>query len=123
MATQSSSPFEGAVTIFVVTDLDRSIAFYRDVLGLKLMARYPGASFFASGGYHHHLGANIWNSRGAGTRTEHMTGLSDYKIRFNDRETLDTAIAKLDELEIKSEKRNSGIFLRDPWGIGLTLSA
>ncbi len=106
-----------------VGDIPQADAFYRDVLGLKLMARYPGASFFASGGYHHHLGANIWNSRGAGTRSDHMTGLSDYKIRFNDKETLDKAVAKLDELEIKSEKRDGGVFLRDPWGIGLTLSA
>jgi catechol 2,3-dioxygenase len=32
-------------------------------------------------------------------------------------------VAKLDELEIKSEKRDGGVFLKDPWGIGLTLSA
>jgi len=106
-----------------VGDIPQADVFYRDVLGLKLMARYPGASFFASGGYHHHLGANIWNSRGAGTRADNMTGLSDYKIRFNDQETLGKAVAKLDELEIKSEKRNGGFFLKDPWGIGLTLSA
>ncbi len=105
-----------------VGDIPQADVFYRDVLGLKLMARYPGASFFASGGYHHHLGANIWNSRGAGRRAEHMTGLSDYKIRFNDRQTLDKAVARLDELEIASEKRDGGVFLKDPWGIGLTLS-
>lgn len=106
-----------------VGDIPQADAFYRDVLGLKLMARYPGASFFASGNYHHHLGANIWNSRGAGARTGNMTGLSDYKLRFNDKATLDKAVAKLDELEIKSEKRDGGVFLTDPWGIGLTLSA
>ncbi len=105
-----------------VGDIPQADVFYRDVLGLKLMARYPGASFFASGGYHHHLGANIWNSRGAGRRAEHMTGLSDYKIRFNDRQTLDRTVARLDQLEIASEKRDGGVFLKDPWGIGLTLS-
>ena len=52
-----------------------------------------------------------------------MTGLSDYKIRFNDKATLDAAVSKLDQLEIKSERRDGGVFLRDPWGIGLTLSA
>ena len=106
-----------------VGDIPQADAFYRDVLGLKLMARYPGASFFASGGYHHHLGANIWNSRGAAARADNMTGLSDYKIRFNDTETLDKAVSKLDELELKSEKRDGGVFVKDPWGIGLTLSA
>ncbi|WP_454848649.1 VOC family protein [Rhizobium binxianense] len=106
-----------------VGDIPQADAFYRDVLGLKLMARYPGASFFASGGYHHHLGANIWNSRGAGARADNMTGLSDYTLRFNDQATLDKAVAKLDEMEIRTEKRDGGVFLKDPWGIGLTLSA
>jgi catechol 2,3-dioxygenase len=106
-----------------VGNIPAADAFYRDVLGLKIMARYPGASFFATGDYHHHVAANIWNSRGAGVRTEAMTGLSDYALRFNDTAALDKAIAKLDELEMKSETRDGGVFLRDPWGIGLKLSA
>ncbi|WP_221149529.1 VOC family protein [Rhizobium bangladeshense] len=106
-----------------VGDIPQADAFYRDVLGLKLMARYPGASFFATGGYHHHLAANNWNSRGATARTDNMTGLSDYRIRFNDKAALDAAVSRLDALEVKSEKRDGGVFLRDPWGIGLTLSA
>jgi len=105
-----------------VGNIPEADTFYRDILGLKLMARYPGASFFATGDYHHHVAANIWNSRGAGTRAEGMTGLSDYTLRFNDKEALKKAVTKLDELEIKSETRNGGVFLHDPWGIGLTLS-
>ncbi|KRB50127.1 glyoxalase [Rhizobium sp. Root708] len=106
-----------------VGNIPEADAFYRDILGLKLMASYPGASFFATGDYHHHVAANIWNSRGAGTRADGMTGLSDYTLRFNDKASLDKAVAKIDELEIKSEKRNGGVFLHDPWGIGLTLAA
>jgi catechol 2,3-dioxygenase len=106
-----------------VGDIPQADAFYRDVLGLKVMARYPGSSFFATGGYHHHIAANIWNSRGAGTRADGMTGLSDYTLRFNDKAALDNAVAALDRLEIESAKRDGGVFLQDPWGIGLTLSA
>ncbi|ARO29294.1 ring-cleaving dioxygenase protein [Rhizobium sp. NXC14] len=106
-----------------VGNIPQADAFYRDVLGLKLMARYPGASFFATGGYHHHLAANIWNSQGATARADNMTGLSDYRIRFNDKATLDAAVSRLDVLELNSEKRDGGVFLKDPWGIGLTLSA
>lgn len=106
-----------------VGDIPEADAFYRDVLGLTLMARYPGASFFATGDYHHHVAANIWNSRGAGTRADNMTGLSDYTLRFNDKAALDKAVAKLGELEIGTEKRDGGVFLKDPWGIGLTLAA
>lgn len=106
-----------------VGNIPQADAFYRDVLGLKIMARYPGASFFATGNYHHHLAANIWNSRGAAARTEDMTGLSDYTLRFNDQAALDATVAKLDTLEIFHERRDGGVSLRDPWGIGLTLTA
>ncbi|WFU02831.1 VOC family protein [Rhizobium sp. CB3171] len=107
-----------------VGDVAEANAFYRDVLGMNVMAaRYPGATFLATGGYHHHLGANTWNSRGAGVRSKDMTGLSDYTLRFNDKDALDKAVAALDVHEIKTEKRDSGISLRDPWGIGLNLIA
>ena len=44
-----------------------TVAFYRDVLGFALMAQLGAqAAFLSAGGYHHHLGANIWESRGAG---------------------------------------------------------
>ncbi|MGK9050238.1 VOC family protein [Neorhizobium petrolearium] len=106
-----------------VGDVPQADAFYRDVLGLKVMARYPGASFFATGGYHHHIAANIWNSRGAGTREENMTGLSDYTLRFNDKAALDKALAALEAQEIATTKTAEGFSLKDPWDIGLTLAA
>jgi catechol 2,3-dioxygenase len=76
-----------------VGDLPQAESFYRDVMGLKVMARYPGASFFATGGYHHHVAANIWNSRNALPRAEGMTGLAGYTLRFKDEEALSTALA------------------------------
>ena len=106
-----------------VGDIPQADAFYQDVLGLKIMARYPGASFFGSGAYHHHVAANIWNSRGAQARSETMTGLSGYSLKFNDKTALDNAIAALDRLEIASERQSDGIVVKDPWGIGLKLSA
>lgn len=49
-----------------VADVAASVAFYRDALGLELMTQLgPQAAFFAAGGYHHHVGANVWESRGA----------------------------------------------------------
>lgn len=106
-----------------VGNIPQADEFYRDVLGLKIMARYPGASFFATGGYHHHIAANIWNSRGASARQDNMTGLSDYTVRFNDRQALASALAALDRQEIATTKTAEGHALKDPWGIGLTLSA
>jgi catechol 2,3-dioxygenase len=106
-----------------VGDIPQADAFYQDVLGLKIMARYPGASFFATGGYHHHIAANIWNSRGATARQDKMTGLSDYTVRFNDPAALQKALLALDAQEIAVEKTAEGHKLKDPWGIGLTLAA
>ena len=106
-----------------VGNIPQADEFYQDVLGLKIMARYPGASFFGSGAYHHHVAANIWNSRGAVARRENMTGLSGYSLKFNEPAALETALAALDRLEISTERQSDGIFLKDPWGIGLKLSA
>lgn len=106
-----------------VGDVPQAEALYRDVLGLKVMARYPGASFFGTGGYHHHVAANIWNSRGATHRQQNMTGLSDYTLRFNEQAALTTALASLDKQQISTTKTPQGWSLTDPWGIGITLSA
>src|SRR4051794_5452392 len=50
-----------------IADVEESIRFYRDLLGFDLMAQLgPEAAFLSAGGYHHHLGGNTWESRGAG---------------------------------------------------------
>jgi catechol 2,3-dioxygenase len=101
-----------------VPEADR---FYEGVLGLKKMASYPGASFFASGAYHHHVAANVWNSRNATARSGAMTGLQDYALAFNDQQMLAGILATLDAQEIKVDRTAEGYRLLDPWGIGITL--
>ncbi|MCX7339603.1 MAG: VOC family protein [Hyphomicrobiales bacterium] len=59
-----------------VGDLAAAEAFYRDTLGLTVMARYPGASFLGWGGYHHHIAVNVWHSRGQPARTAGNAGLA-----------------------------------------------
>lgn len=106
-----------------VSDIPTADHFFRDVLGLDLMATYPGASFFASGRYHHHVAANIWNSRRAGPRPAGMAGLAEYTLRFDTTERLDVALAALDRMEIAVTRSGRTASLLDPWGIGLCLSA
>jgi catechol 2,3-dioxygenase len=53
--------------------------FYTQQLGLDLVTRYPGAAFMSSGGYHHHIGANVWQSRGAQKRTPSL-GLASFEL-------------------------------------------
>jgi len=106
-----------------VSDIPQADAFFRDVLGLDIMARYPGASFFATGKYHHHVAANVWNSAGQPKREGGMSGLSDYTIRFNDPARLAAAADRLDALSIPADRTGDTVALVDPWGIGLRLSA
>lgn len=62
-----------------VGDTGAAEGFYRDELGFDVMTEYPGASFLASGGYHHHIGANVWMSRNAGKR-EPSLGLASFEL-------------------------------------------
>ena len=59
---------------------DLARAFYGGVLGFDIASRYPGASFFGSGGYHHQLAGNVWNSRRAGPRPDDMAGLHEVEL-------------------------------------------
>ena len=105
-----------------VGDVPEAEAFYRDVMGLGLMARYPGASFFGSGKYHHHIAANIWNSRGASTRKDNMTGLSGYTLKVTEEAEKQRLFSELEKLEIATERQSDGTLIRDPWGIGIKIA-
>ena len=78
-----------------VSDLEASIAFYRDVLGFRVMTRFGNeAAFLSAGGYHHHLGLNTWESaRGPKPRRD-ATGLYHFALRFPDRRTLGLAMRR-----------------------------
>src|SRR5207245_1453563 len=58
-----------------VSDVPRAIAFYRDALGFSLRAQMPSAAFLAADGYHHHIGANSWQSAGASPAPANAPGL------------------------------------------------
>src|SRR5437764_10484538 len=66
-----------------VADLDRALAFYRDVLGFELTQRYgQQAAFLSAGGYHHHIGLNTWESLGASPPPPGTTGLYHLAIVY-----------------------------------------
>ena len=66
--------------------------FYVGDLGFEVMAHYPGAAFMASGGYHHHIGANIWNSRGAA-----LAGLEVERRRLAAKQEANHDVASYDQ--------------------------
>jgi catechol 2,3-dioxygenase len=76
-----------------VSDLERALAFYRDVLGFEEQQRWGDqAAFLSAGGYHHHIGLNTWESQ-AGPRG--TTGLYHAAIRYPDRKALANALKRL----------------------------
>jgi catechol 2,3-dioxygenase len=97
--------------------------FYRDILGFDIASRYPGASFFGSGGYHHHLAGNIWNSRRAGPRPEGATGLESVEIVARDPGIRDGILARAERAGITVDTAGPTPALRDPWGTRIALAA
>src|SRR5947208_8012516 len=76
-----------------VSDLDRAITFYRDVLGFELTQQLGSqAAFLSAGGYHHHIGLNTWESAGGTPPPPGTTGLYHVAIRFPDRKALAQAV-------------------------------
>jgi catechol 2,3-dioxygenase len=82
-----------------VADLDRAIAFYRDVLGLSVTAdgREAGfdAAFLATGDYHHHIGLNSFDSAGGEPPPPGHTGLYHVAFVYPDREALAGAVQRV----------------------------
>lgn len=110
-----------------VADLERSLAFYRDVLGFAVTQRYgAGAAFLSAGGYHHHIGLNTWESLGGSPPAAGSTGLYHLAIRYPDRLTLADALRRLQEAGISLDGASDhgvseALYLRDPDGNGVEL--
>lgn len=110
-----------------VSDLDRSIAFYRDVLGFEVTQRYGDqAAFLAAGGYHHHIGLNTWHSKGGTPPPDGHTGLYHSAFLYPDRSSLGTAIKRVLDAGIPLDGAadhgvSEAVYLRDPDGNGVEL--
>ena len=110
-----------------VADLDRALAFYEGVLGFELQVRLGDqAAFVSAGGYHHHIGLNTWESKGAPPPPRHSTGLFHVAILYPDRRTLADALKRVLEARIPLDGASDhgvseAIYLRDPDGNGIEL--
>ena len=110
-----------------VADLERAIAFYRDVLGFELTQRYgPQAAFLSAGGYHHHIGLNTWESAGGPWSPRGTTGLYHLAVLFPTRSELARALRRVLDAGIRLEGAadhgvSEALYLRDPDGNGVEL--
>ncbi len=103
--------------------------FYADVLGFDVMVRgYPGALFVAAGGYHHHIGLNTWNSRGAQAPAPDSAGLRFFEVRTGSPEGVEAALTRAEHAGLTTEPATlysgaDGVLLRDPSGNAVLLRA
>ncbi len=107
-----------------VGDLEEAESFYHGVLGFDVTASYAGAvSFLSAGGYHHHLGVNVWAGVGAAPPSLESAGLVDFEVRLPDKAALDAVIERLQEAGTTFDRNDASASLTDPWGNGIVLTA
>jgi catechol 2,3-dioxygenase len=109
-----------------VSDLDRALAFYHGVLGFDVVEQGSAAAFLSAGGYHHHIGLNTWESRGAGPPARGTTGLYHVAIRYPNRQELARAVKAVLDAGVplhgaSDHGVSEAIYLSDPDGNGIEL--
>ncbi len=110
-----------------VSDLERALSFYRDLLGFRETMRYgTQAVFLASGHYHHHIGLNTWHSQGAPPSPRSAPGLFHTAIRYPSRYELGRILRRLRQAGYPlSGAADHGVsealYLDDPDGNGVEL--
>lgn len=110
-----------------VADLERSLAFYRDVLGFAVTQRMgSSAAFLSAGGYHHHIGLNTWESRGGSPPARGTTGLYHVAILYPTRALLADALQRLVKAGVPLDGAadhgvSEALYLHDPDGNGVEL--
>jgi catechol 2,3-dioxygenase len=98
-----------------VGDVDEGLRFYRDALGFELQAHLGSAAFVSAGGYHHHLGFNVWNGTGVGPAPAHTAGLRSWTVQLPTRADIDAVRSRVHAAGVPEEPREGGFLVRDPW--------
>jgi catechol 2,3-dioxygenase len=126
----ATEPFDGLADGTVmghvhlkVAAIPETIAFYRDVLGLGLMAQLgPQAAFLSAGGYHHHVGTNTWESAGAAPPPAGTAALRHATVVLPTGDERDRVVRRLEEAGQAPEATDAGPTAVDPSGNRLLLA-
>jgi catechol 2,3-dioxygenase len=105
-----------------VADIADTERFYRDVMGFDVMAHMPDATFMSAGGYHHHLGANVWAGRGASPPPAGSAALRRAKIILPDTAERDRVAGRIADAGQDPQQVDGGVLVRDPAQNGLLLT-
>lgn len=103
-----------------VSDIERSVEFYERTFGLELQQKFGNsAAFLSFNGYHHHLGLNVWQSRGSSPAPERAPGLFHFAILYETVEALSAAVRRVMEAGVEIDGAadhgvSLAVYLRDP---------
>lgn len=104
-----------------VGDIAEALAFYRDVVGFEVQADLGTAAFVSAGGYHHHLGLNVWNGRGAGAPPAHTAGLRHWTVQLPTAEDVAAVEARLRAAGAEVRAVEGGVLTADPSGTAVAV--
>jgi catechol 2,3-dioxygenase len=108
-----------------VGDIAQAEAFYHGVLGFDVVVRMPTALFISAGGYHHHIGMNIWHSRNAPPAPAGVAGLRAYTIEMPSEEARAAVLERVRAAGLSARETGEVAIFEDPWHntIVLTIGA
>jgi catechol 2,3-dioxygenase len=104
-----------------VSDLEAATRFYRDGLGFEVMTDLGSAVFVSAGGYHHHVGFNLWRGPGVPPAPADAVGLRHWTLVVAGAGELAAASSRLAEIGAEVEERDGGLLARDPCGIAVVV--
>ena len=98
-----------------VGNIEQAAQFYSGVLGFDITAQMPGALFVSAGGYHHHLGLNTWQSRGAGPAPTGTAGLRFFTLELPSEEARAAVLERVRAAGLEVVDVDGASAVRDPW--------
>jgi len=104
-----------------VGDVEQGLAFYRDLIGFEVWGMLPSAAFVSAGGYHHHLGFNVWRGEGVPPAPAGIVGLREWTVELPAAEDVAAVRARLEAAGVPVEPSPRGFLVRDPWALPLRI--
>ena len=104
-----------------VGDIERAMSFYRDLVGFELKADLGSAAFVSAGGYHHHLGVNVWNGQGVDGPPPHTAGLRRWTVQLPTDADVAEIRERVERAGLATEPVSGGFEVCDPWATALAV--
>jgi len=104
-----------------VSDVAEAERFYAEALGFDVVARYESATFLSAGGYHHHIGLNAWETRGAPAAPRGSAGLRQFELRLPDQAARDDVLDRVLGAGYEVDQDDGSPRVQDPSGNRIVL--